>query len=55
MQIDKVDSGIERFHYGNTDDECVVLNLKEQTEKIGSDAANLTKALKGDRKMNWNA
>ena len=25
-----------------------VLNLKEQTEKIGSDAANLTKALKGD-------
>lgn len=28
-----------------------VLNLKEQTEKIGSDAANLTKALKGDSKM----
>ena len=28
-----------------------VLNLKEQTEKIGSDAANLTKVLKGDSKM----
>ena len=28
-----------------------VLNLKEQTEKIGSDAANLTRALKGDSKM----
>ena len=28
-----------------------VMNLKEQTEKIGSDAANLTKALKGDSKM----
>lgn len=28
-----------------------VQNLKEQTEKIGSDAANLTKALKGDSKM----
>ena len=28
-----------------------VLNLKEQTEKTGSDAANLTKALKGDSKM----
>ena len=28
-----------------------VLNLKVQTEKIGSDAANLTKALKGDSKM----
>lgn len=28
-----------------------VLNLKEQTEKIGSDATNLTKALKGDSKM----
>ena len=28
-----------------------VLSLKEQTEKIGSDAANLTKALKGDSKM----
>ena len=28
-----------------------VLNLKEQTEKIGSDADNLTKALKGDSKM----
>ena len=28
-----------------------VLNLKEQTAKIGSDAANLTKALKGDSKM----
>lgn len=28
-----------------------VLNLKEQTEKIGSDAAHLTKALKGDSKM----
>ena len=28
-----------------------VLHLKEQTEKIGSDAANLTKALKGDSKM----
>lgn len=28
-----------------------VLNLKEQTEKIGSDAANLTKALKGDSKL----
>lgn len=28
-----------------------VLNLKKQTEKIGSDAANLTKALKGDSKM----
>ena len=28
-----------------------VLNLKEQTEKIGSDAANLTKALKGESKM----
>lgn len=28
-----------------------VLMLKEQTSKIGSDAANLTKALKGDSKM----
>ena len=28
-----------------------VLSLKEQTSKIGSDAANLTKALKGDSKM----
>ncbi len=28
-----------------------VANLKEQTSKIGSDAANLTKALKGDSKM----
>lgn len=28
-----------------------VANLKEQTLKIGSDAANLTKALKGDSKM----
>lgn len=28
-----------------------VLSLKEQTERIGSDAANLTKALKGDSKM----
>ncbi len=28
-----------------------VNNLKEQTMKIGSDAANLTKALKGDSKM----
>ena len=28
-----------------------VLNSKEQTEKIGSDAANPTKALKGDSKM----
>lgn len=28
-----------------------VSSLKEQTEKIGSDAANLTKALKGDSKM----
>lgn len=28
-----------------------VLMLKEQTSKIGSDAANLTKALKGDNKM----
>ncbi len=28
-----------------------VSNLKEQTLKIGSDAANLTKALKGDSKM----
>lgn len=28
-----------------------VNSLKEQTEKIGSDAANLTKALKGDSKM----
>lgn len=28
-----------------------VLSLKEQTEKIGSDAANLTKVLKGDSKM----
>ena len=31
--------------------EQAVVNLKEQTEKIGSDAANLTKALKGDSKM----
>lgn len=29
----------------------MVLMLKEQTSKIGSDAANLTKALKGDSKM----
>ena len=29
----------------------VVTSLKEQTSKIGSDAANLTKALKGDSKM----
>ena len=28
-----------------------VTSLKEQTQKIGSDAANLTKALKGDSKM----
>lgn len=28
-----------------------VSSLKEQTQKIGSDAANLTKALKGDSKM----
>ena len=28
-----------------------VSSLKEQTEKIGSDAANLTRALKGDSKM----
>ena len=28
-----------------------VTSLKEQTSKIGSDAANLTKALKGDSKM----
>ena len=28
-----------------------VANLKEQTSKIGSDAANLTRALKGDSKM----
>lgn len=28
-----------------------VSSIKEQTEKIGSDAANLTKALKGDSKM----
>lgn len=28
-----------------------VTSLKEQTSKIGSDAANLTKALKGDSKL----
>ena len=28
-----------------------VSSLKEQTEKIGNDAANLTNALKGDSKM----
>ena len=33
------------------DQQQAVQNLKEQTEKIGSDAANLTKALKGDSKM----
>lgn len=31
--------------------QMAVANLKEQTSRIGSDAANLTKALKGDSKM----